>query len=460
MPDLDTLLREYFDEIAPAVDVEGAVAERQVSPTRRPPAPIFRSRVAIALTAAAVVILVIGAVAIFSPFGEEPAPVTEPPQPTTVTTLESAPQTTSVTTPTKAQPPRPPVAGVDWARIPDDEAVFGPHGYGIGDIVVGGPGLVAVGNDTSESLPAVWTSPDGISWSRVPYDEAVFGMAETLMHGVAVGGPGLVAIGGQCTEADVANFRCWVPIVWTSEHGVVWTRLPTDEAVFQPESFVSDIEPFDGGLVIVGASCGEDPGCRAAVWASADGITWNRSYVDDQAGEIQAVVAAGPVLVAVGYTCDESARCRAAIWTSEDATAWTAVPYDPNLLGELSEDAFHQIRAVATGGPGVVAVGHIDRRPTVWASPDGLTWSLVPAEENGIDGSVSDLIAGGPGLVAVGGDADGPAVWTSIDGTEWIHDATLSGEFPETVVAFGSGFIVGGVADEGAAVWVSPPRND
>ena len=406
----------------------------------------------VAVAAAVVVLLLVGGVVLWTGFSGDPQPVIEGPTRTTT------PQLTTTTTPTTTEPAPPLVAGLDWARIPHDDEVFGPHGYGIADIVLGGPGLVAVGADTNESLPAVWMSPDGISWSRIRYDEEVFGVPETLMHGVAVGGPGLVAIGSQCTEDDVANFRCWVPIVWTSEDGAVWTRLPTDETVFEPNSFVTGIEPFDDGLVIVGSTCGEDPGCRAAVWTSADGIAWDRSYVDDQAGEIEAVAVGGPGLVAVGYSCDESARCRAAIWTSDDAIAWTAVPYDPDLFGELSEDAFHEIDVVATGGPGLVAMGHIGRQPTVWTSADGLTWSLIPPDLSGIEGSVSVLFAGGPGLVAVGGDAGGPAVWTSIDGTEWIHQGTRNRGFaPQTVVAFGSGFVAGGATDEGAAVWLSPP---
>jgi hypothetical protein len=44
-------------------------------------------------------------------------------------------------------------------------------------VVAGGPGLVAVGHDDAgeDEDAAVWTSPDGLVWSRVPHDEAVFG---------------------------------------------------------------------------------------------------------------------------------------------------------------------------------------------------------------------------------------------------------------------------------------------
>jgi hypothetical protein len=45
---------------------------------------------------------------------------------------------------------------------------------------------------------AVWTSPDGFTWSRVPHDEAIFGgEGAQRMASVTVGGPGLVAVGEE-----------------------------------------------------------------------------------------------------------------------------------------------------------------------------------------------------------------------------------------------------------------------
>ena len=70
-------------------------------------------------------------------------------------------------------------------------------------VTVGGPGLVAVGQEgvnsqgyTGAGSAMVWTSVDGMSWSRVPHDEAVFGgEGAQFMHSVSAGGPGLVAVG-------------------------------------------------------------------------------------------------------------------------------------------------------------------------------------------------------------------------------------------------------------------------
>ncbi|HUU61161.1 MAG TPA: hypothetical protein VMX37_02095, partial [Acidimicrobiia bacterium] len=55
---------------------------------------------------------------------------------------------------------------------------------------------------------AVWTSADGLVWSRVPHDEALFvGVDAQQMIAVIPGGPGLVAVGygvsGGETDAAV-----------------------------------------------------------------------------------------------------------------------------------------------------------------------------------------------------------------------------------------------------------------
>ena len=83
MPELDTLLRRYFDEIAPPVDVEGEIAVR--SRKRRAARPTMRHRLAVAGIAAAVTLLVVGLVSVLlgrwweAPVVEEPAqPLLEP----------------------------------------------------------------------------------------------------------------------------------------------------------------------------------------------------------------------------------------------------------------------------------------------------------------------------------------------------------------------------------------------
>ena len=93
-----------------------------------------------------------------------------------VTTTTGVPATTTSTTAVSE-------AGLVWSRVPAEGSVFGGAGdQEMSDVVVGGPGLVALGS-------GVWVSSDGLTWQRVWKH---FG---GTINSVVVGGPGLVAVG-------------------------------------------------------------------------------------------------------------------------------------------------------------------------------------------------------------------------------------------------------------------------
>jgi hypothetical protein len=287
-------------------------------------------------------------------------------------------------------------------------------------VTTGGPGLIAVGYDgpTGDLDAAVWTSSDGINWIRVPHDEAVFGgTGFQMMLNVVVGGPGLVAVGTDTHDAAV----------WTSSDGIDWTRVAHDEAVFggEREQWMWELVSGGPGLVAVGSDeSGGD--ADAAVWTSSDGTSWTRVSHDEEifGGEnaqlMEGITVGGPGLVAVGW--DESGDdIDAAVWTSSDGISWTRVPDQAALGGEGEQSMF----GVIAGGPGLVAVGWDESGEgdaAVWTSTDGSSWSRVPTD--GVLGGDGDQImwtvaVGGPGLVAVGGDQSGDdrnaAVWTTGD---------------------------------------------
>ena len=87
-------------------------------------------------------------------------------------------------------------------------------------VTVAGVELIAVGLAGSSSGwdAAVWTSPDGITWSRIPHDESVFGGADSpRMSSVIVGGPGLVAVGWDGSgdggfDNDFGDAAVWVAV--------------------------------------------------------------------------------------------------------------------------------------------------------------------------------------------------------------------------------------------------------
>ncbi len=313
--------------------------------------------------------------------------------------------------------------GVTWSRIPDDEAVFG--GAWMNDVTAGGPGLVAVGRDGLTA--AVWNSADGITWSRVAHDQAVFGgRIAQEMFSVTAGGPGLVAVGNIATidDDDAA--------VWTSPDGVTWSRVHDDVTVFGGAriQWMFSVTVGGPGLVAVGI---DDSGgdFDAAVWTSPDGVNWSRVSHDEAvlggSGDqsMRSVTAGGPGLVAVGRD-DAGDDEDAAVWTSADGITWSRVLDDDSVLGGPGSQSMDD---VTTGGLSLVAVGSDlsggSYDAAVWVSPDGVTWSRVPDDESVFGGAgtqvMNSVTAGGPGLVAVGfADPsladDDPAVW--VEATE------------------------------------------
>jgi hypothetical protein len=299
------------------------------------------------------------------------------------------------------------VDGITWEPSRDHGAAFA-DGY-MASVTVGGPGLVAVGHvdGGKVSEPAIWTSPDGITWTRMPLEFA--SAADAIMHDVSVGGPGLVAIG-----ADRSG-----PVVWTSVDGATWARVPNDPAVFGDDGdlSMSGVTAGGPGLVAVGMDWSGGT-ANAAIWTSVDGIVWERvPHDEDLFGGVGnpaafSVAVVGTRVVAVGVV--RYSDTDAAIWTSEDGIVWEAVPYDQEALVEGG------MWKIAAGGPGLVSVGWIGRvagqnsDAAVRTSVDGDIWDRVPHDENLFGGvEMWSVASGGPGLVAVGSDGPDAAVWIS-----------------------------------------------
>ena len=250
------------------------------------------------------------------------------------------------------------IDGITWLRVPHEDAIFGGAGdQVINCVVAGGPGLVAVGSETIrfDVDAAVWTSSDGITWSRVPHDEPVFGGThDQMMLSVTAGGPGLVAVGsaGQGGDHDA--------IVWTSPDGLTWSRVAHDEAVFGGESIqvMHDVTVIDGSLLALGLD-GPFDASSAAAWTSSDGISWSRVPHDEElfgGRGSQAMVGAmigDRGIVAVGWDGPFDAF-DAAVWGSADGISWSRFPHDDEALGGLRDQRMLDIVAAE---PGLVAVG-------------------------------------------------------------------------------------------------------
>jgi hypothetical protein len=458
----------FRDEEQGYVDVDDAFAAgNAVFPSGTSlyvvPRPSRRIGVLVAMAVAILTILSISVIPLWINNQETPSAGTIVP----TTPVESTPTTITefALTPGK------------WSRVPQDLTVFGGDDgqSGMSSVTVGGPGLVAVG--WSKESAAVWTSVDGVTWSRVPYDESVFGGEDISMRSVTVGGPGLVAVGwdGELI-ADIPDTDA---AVWTSVDGVTWSRVPHNEGIFGA-AFMMSVTAGGPGLIAVGMDGPWGDG-DAAVWTSVDGFTWSRvphdemvfGGVDSQV--IQDVTVGGPGLVAVGMDggrgpWDNNPGSNAAVWTSVDGVTWSRVLDDDAVF---SSGGIQVMLSVATGGPGLVAVGADlgppeHRRTPVWTSPDGTRWTRVPDDVT-VRGALESVTAGGPGLVAVGSDpTEGNAVWTSVDGIIWSrvpHDRAVFGSWPNGIndvtvggpglVAVGGPGLVAVGGHASAAVWVT-----
>ncbi len=388
------------------------------------------------------------------------------------TTTEATTTTIAVETTTTTAAP------LAWTRVPEDEAVFGGASeQWMECVTAGGPGLVAVGAAESSGNvdAAVWTSADGISWSRVPHDETIFGGdASQVMSSVMAGGPGLVAVG---SDGPVASR---VAAVWTSADGITWSRVPDDAAVLGGDrsQLMSSVTAGGPGLVAVGWASPGDSG-HAAVWTSADGITWSRVPHDETVfgfyTEMSSVTAGGPGLVAVGWEINFSLDADGAVWTSADGITWSRVTHSRAVFGG---EGNQEMISVTAGGPGVVAVGSdkwgANEDAAVWTSPDGISWSRVTHNDAVFGGEGAQrmigVTAGGPGLVAVGWDGSAmvgdAAVWVSADGITWArvpHDeAVFAGEGDQimwSITTGGPGLVAvgwdGSGGDQDAAAWTA-----
>ncbi len=324
--------------------------------------------------------------------------------------------------------------GSNWAQIPPSQTVLGDEDQQkMFDITTGGPGFVAVGWDRPDGDrdAAVWTSIEGLIWCRVPHVERVFGGSEwQTMLAITVGGPGLVAVGWDVTDEDQDA------AVWTSVDGTVWTRVAHDEELFGGEGrqLMWDVTQGGPGLVAVGLNESGWP-YHAVVWTSTDGIDWTRIDIDltnkEIGGGMLAVTPGGPGLVAVGEEFNSHGK-GAAVWVSDDGVNWTRIANHEAVFHEdLGNGYAYTMSDITTGGPGLVAVGWegfmSEDDAAIWTSPDGLTWTKVPRDENVFGGSGLQIMTaisnGDPGFVAVGQQSTNnewdAAVWASEDGLNW-----------------------------------------
>ena len=199
---------------------------------------------------------------------------------------------------------------------------------------------------------------------------------------------------------------------------------------------------------------------RTLVFTSADGSHWTQTGEvtgEDAAGISGPVATNGQVYVALGaqrggtYYPQQS---NGAAWASPDLRHWTKAPDQPAFGGAEFGD-------VAAGPAGFVATGFDQGGQSVWASEDGLRWSVV-TDLRAFPPNVSSpgrIVRTSGGLLIVGALNEQAAVWTSLDGQSWTVHSPISGASNVLFdgLALGqAGYVTLGTAAGGPGIEVSP----
>jgi hypothetical protein len=253
-----------------------------------------------------------------------------------------------------------------------------------GEIVAvsaGGPGFVAVGRNNM-----AWYSANGSDWSlaEVPPATEIFGrenLTETVfMQGVAVAGDRLVAWGEARGENGLEEIV--VPVIWTSIDGLSWANSPD----LQMDA-ITAVAGGPNGFVAIGADFSENSDAPYAAWFSVDGQTWQQgdafTSLDDEGTasmSVKSVAATQAGFVAVGANGEcaltpcrpEDSPLDAAIWTSADGLSWSRLPRNELFNAENPSDpgpaGESDATSVARWGSRFVVGGQFDTRPVVWLS--------------------------------------------------------------------------------------------
>jgi hypothetical protein len=298
---------------------------------------------------------------------------------------------------------------------------------------------------TPSTLPEV-TVP--MTWRRASVESLVvgegFGLPAEYINSVAVNEGRWVGVGfaDMPVVTDDPDAYGWAATFWASTDGVDWQRLPHDEEVFgNPDEFfiVNDVAVLGSTFVAVGhrldrAGYDLTPYAEyvawgmgseyqdAAVWLSEDGQSWRRVESTGLGGPgwqiMTSVSAGGPGLVAVGLLEDEGSG----VWTSVDGTDWQLVEPNPFPDGAV-------VWGVSSDAQGLLAVGNIELQPTIWFSPDGVTWESRKLTPDGADirGETQAVVRMGDTILGAGFAAEDPemaehvaGIWVSNDsGATW-----------------------------------------
>jgi hypothetical protein len=383
----------YLDEVLPTITADELMADQILLASDRP--SWWRRRpVLVAVAAAAATVILIGGVALLirSPSGDR-SPVATQPTPATIPITQDL---------------FPIRLGGETVLAPWDSLGWGIISVDDPQLLADGVALIVhprfhgylLGYPDSQ-FDDVWISGDGTTWEQVTLPEMLSEQGELIakVSDIAVGGPGLVAVGYGVPEPECETFPIpgalepgaeapmegCIPqgsqfgVVWTSEDGRTWTRLPTDP-VFDGARIHGVASDGDSLLAVgfhheSGTRGSGDMVGHSVVWTSADGITWTRlSHNQELLGDsVMYDLIHGPAgYLAVGWALPRNDPETSIYWLSANGRDWARV----QLPGELQETLPAALLIDDSGY--YVSVMYRDGEGPDWASSDGITWIQVP----------------------------------------------------------------------------------
>ena len=415
MIDLDRELRDYaelMEQVMGPIHVEAFRGERRARP--RP----FRRGLAVAWIAATIVVLVIAAVVIIDPFGEE-APFIEEPTTVSTTTTEPAPATTEATpTTTEATPSDPPV--ITWERIDAPGAFDLAGGYFFGQ---GGYPTAAAPGQTIEAILAVEDCPEGP------------GCGDVAGY-VAGGRTGIQRVEPAGEWATGILWGSWDAAIWISEDGENWTAVTGPGFAGEDGERIRALASDGRRIVAVGTFNSLEGWVRAVVWYSDDlGRTWtaveDESFVTRKCWSGNRDMCSLGGMTDVAWTGEGFVAVGDGFWFSPDGITWerTAELEPPQAAASVTRFGS---RWIAVGRGPRLSMPDQESMPdpwdqslnsaAVWISDDARSWELIFVDDSNW-GFAADVVAGPDGPLAVGWTWDGvkklPAAWRSDGGTSW-----------------------------------------
>jgi hypothetical protein len=235
---------------------------------------------------------------------------------------------------------------------------------------------------------------------------------------------------------------------------MTWQVLESQAAFMGPGAYVTGVAAGPNGYVVVGKLVSANR-TFAAMWWSTDLKTWVQSSKSSNGGldgrlKKSTVNAVAPV--STGFVAAGTHGTGAAIWTSANGMTWTLqdIPVPGASRATLNWVTVNGSRVAA--GYAVTTGGDV---PIVVSSADGGTsWQQVVLPPPGTQGRITALTEAGTGFIAAGqvgqASAKRAVTWSSQDGLSW-RTPTIDGGMQEITALSATGAIVTGAAERGAA---------